>query len=60
MPKFSTKKLQLGEVEVYKSGQLLLERWQDRRQVIMLNTFVPHEMLFNPSKNPQNSRRKPI
>ena len=40
MPKFKTK-LKEGEVEVYTSGHLVLERWRDRREVVMLNTFCP-------------------
>jgi len=59
MPKFKTK-LKEGEVEVYTSGYLVLERWRDRREAVMLNTFVPHVMLFSDSRNPQNSRNKPI
>ena len=34
-------------------------RWQDRREVIMLNTFIPYAMKETVSKNPKNTRSKP-
>lgn len=34
-------------------------RWMDRREVVMLNTFLPHGMTESPSSNPSNQRLKP-
>jgi len=59
LPKL-TKKLTKGAIESYFSDNLLYEKWSDRRLVHMLNSFVPHDMTFAPSRNPNNSREKPL
>lgn len=33
--------------------------WKDRREVVIINTFMPHQMTFSPARNPANSRAKP-
>ncbi|OXA56616.1 piggyBac transposable element-derived protein 4 [Folsomia candida] len=64
MPKFNdpvTKKpttLKSGEIETFSDGDLLLERWGDRREVMMLNTFIEHRM-EECQRNPANQRFKP-
>jgi hypothetical protein len=58
MPKFG-KKLQKGHCESYVSEGLILERWEDRREVLMLNSFIDHEMLPSPTTNAFNQREKP-
>jgi len=52
MPKL-TEKLSKNQVETYVSNDALLERWQDRREVLMLNTFILHRM-------PQSQLKIPI
>jgi len=59
MPKVTKKKLPKGAVESYVSNELLYEKWIDRRQVNMLTSFVPHDMEYVPSLNPNNNREKP-
>ncbi|OXA57084.1 PiggyBac transposable element-derived protein 4 [Folsomia candida] len=54
-----TRKLRKGEVETFSDGDVLIERWQDRREVLILNTFMPHGMTEWPSTNPNNQRMKP-
>ena len=34
-------------------------RWKDRREVLMLNSFLPHSMENFVSNNPNNTRQKP-
>jgi len=46
-------------VESYSTGTLLVEQWEDRRQVNMLNSFIPHQMVESTSANPRNTRMKP-
>jgi hypothetical protein len=36
-----------------------MNRWSDRREVIMINTFMEHEMVPAQSNNPRNARLKP-
>lgn len=52
-------KLQKGEAETYSDGDILLERWNDRREVLILNTFMEHRMEECESLNPNNNRLKP-
>jgi hypothetical protein len=59
MPKITKKKLPKGSVESYVSNELLYEKWSDRRQVNILNSFLPHKMEFVTNNNPNNSRQKP-
>jgi len=59
MPKMN-KKLKKGEVDVVSTDKLVLERWQDRRLVLMLNSFLPHQMVESISPNPNNTRMKPL
>jgi len=59
MPRFEKKKLRKGSVNVYTNGTLLVEQWEDRRQVNMLSSFIPHKMVESLSSNPRNSRMKP-
>lgn len=54
-----TRKLKKGEIEVFSDGKLVIERWNDRREVIMLNTFLPHSMQSADTPNPRNQRDKP-
>ena len=58
MPKM-TNKLPKGAVESYVSNELLYEKWSDRRQVNMLNSFMPRKMEYVPSFNPNNNRENP-
>ncbi|XP_021953089.2 piggyBac transposable element-derived protein 3-like [Folsomia candida] len=58
MPKMRGK-LAKGRVETYCDDEILIERWSDRREVCMLNTFVPHSMRIAESSNPRNTREKP-
>jgi Transposase IS4 len=57
MPK--CRKLDKGEAEFYTSGDIVVEHWLDRRDVYMLNTFLPHEMKDSFSTNPKNTTQKP-
>ncbi|XP_021952231.1 piggyBac transposable element-derived protein 4 [Folsomia candida] len=65
MPKFidhvtsRPSRLKKGEVETFSDGDLLLERWMDRREVLMLNTFIHHRMEDCESQNPRNAQVKP-
>lgn len=65
MPKFTDPltnrptKMKKGDVETYSDGDLLLERWGDRREVLMLNSFIDHRMEDCESRNPTNQRLKP-
>ncbi|OXA45417.1 piggyBac transposable element-derived protein 4 [Folsomia candida] len=52
-------KITQGEVETFSDGDMLLERWGDRREVFMLNTFIDHRMEECNSGNPANQRLKP-
>lgn len=54
-----TKKLKKGEVEVFSNGKILIERWNDRREVYMLNSFLGHMMVDVETANPRNQRQKP-
>ncbi|XP_021952069.1 piggyBac transposable element-derived protein 4-like [Folsomia candida] len=58
MPKW-TDKLAKGQVATYSSSDILVERWSDRREVIMLNTFMGHRMEEITTTNPNNNREKP-
>lgn len=58
MPKM-TGKMKKGDVKVYCNGNIMLERWMDRREVVMMNTFIPHGMTHVNARNPHNSRPKP-
>ncbi len=53
------RKMKKGEVEVFSDGSILVERWCDRRDVNMLNTFMEHSMVNVESSNPNNTREKP-
>jgi transposase IS4-like protein len=35
-------------------------RWSDRREVVMLNSFMPHGMQDVQTRNPNNARMKPL
>lgn len=54
-----SRKIKKGEVEVFSDGSILVERWRDRRDVSMLNTFMEHSMQLVESSNPNNTREKP-
>ncbi|XP_035713791.1 piggyBac transposable element-derived protein 4-like [Folsomia candida] len=58
MPKW-TDKLAKGQVATYSSSDILVERWSDRREVLMLNTFMGHQMEEITTTNPNNNREKP-
>jgi len=58
LPKLG-KKLAKGKCESYVCDGLILERWQDRREVLMLNSFMDHGMSLSISANPANQRYKP-
>ena len=38
---------------------MLFCRWEDRREVCMINSFMNHEMINSESSNPNNTRNKP-
>jgi len=52
-------KLKNGEVETFSCNDVLVERWKDKRDVTMLNSFIPHYMELVQTKNPKNTREKP-
>ncbi|XP_021953595.1 piggyBac transposable element-derived protein 3 [Folsomia candida] len=54
-----TRKLHKGEIETFSDGEVFIERWMDRREVLLLNTLMPHGMTESPSTNPTNQRLKP-
>ncbi|XP_035707126.1 piggyBac transposable element-derived protein 4 [Folsomia candida] len=58
MPKMRGK-LPKGHVQTFCDDEILVERWSDRREVCMLNTFMPHSMRIAESSNPKNTREKP-
>jgi len=39
--------------------RFLFFRWSDRREVVMMNTYMDHEMNTSVSTNPNNRRLKP-
>ncbi|CAL8138653.1 unnamed protein product [Orchesella dallaii] len=61
MPKITKEDGKLGKgcVQTYNDGKILVERWMDRREVFMLNTFISHEMTPTIAANPKNTREKP-
>jgi len=50
-------RLSSGQVETHVANRILIERWKDKRDVIMMNTFMSHEMIHvrteNPNKPPE-------
>ena len=58
MPSMKTK-LASGQVETFSANNILVQRWKDKRDVVMLNTFLSHEMIPVTTANPACNRDKP-
>jgi len=58
MPNLSSR-LSSGQVELHVVNGILIERWKDKRDLIMMNTFMSYEMIHVRTEKPNNSRPEP-